>query len=107
MLISTATPAATPSQTSFVNPKQIATRATASGFVMYTVPAGKKFQGTIYSSTAAQGIAITPSGGSSLTFENIPTSFASTSSLTTLVAGTIMTSASINSTYIFGVETDA
>lgn len=104
MLFSTASPSL---QTSFGNPKQIATRVTAASVVIYTVPTGKKFQGTIYNNTAAQTIAITPSGGSSTTFDNLPTSFASASSLVTLTAGTIVTSTSGNITYIVGVETDA
>jgi hypothetical protein len=74
---------------------------------MYTVPAGKKFQGTIYNNTAGQGVGITPSGGSLISFENILTTLTSASFLITLVAGSIVTSQSGNSTYILGVETDA
>lgn len=109
MLLSTApaTPAATPLQTSYGNPKQIATSIGASGFVMYTVPAGKKFQGSIYNNIAAMAITITPSGASAITFPNIPNSFPSPSTGLTLVAGTIVTSASGNTTFLIGVETDA
>lgn len=103
MLSSTAT---SPSQTSYGNPRQIATRATSFGVVMYTVPAGKKFQGAIYNNTTGQEVTITPAGGVSTTFGNLPTSFPSTSNPVTLVAGSIVTSGS-NITYIIGVETDA
>lgn len=106
-MLTPSTPVATPSQTSFSNPRQITARAIASSVVMYTVPAGKKFQGTIYNNTAGQGVGITPSGGSLISFENILTTLTSASFLITLVAGSIVTSQSGNSTYILGVETDA
>jgi len=104
MLTSTAS---VPSLTSFGNPRQIATSAGTSGVIMYTVPAGKKFQGAIYSSANGMSITITPAGGSAVTFINIPTSFPTSSNALTFVAGTIITSASANTTYLIGVETDA
>jgi hypothetical protein len=105
MLTSTAPSAG--SQISFGNPRQIATSTTTNSLVMYTVPAGKKFQGTIYNGTAGQGVAITPSGGSLILFENVLTTLTSASFLITLVAGSIVTSQSANRTFILGVETDA
>ena len=104
MLTSTAP---VPSQTSFGNAKQIAATAGSASIVMYTVPAGKKFQGAIYSSTTAMSITITPAGGSAVTFINIPTSFPTSSNALTFVAGTVITSASSNTTHLIGVETDA
>jgi len=106
-MLTPSTAVASPSQISFSNPRQIATSTTTSSLVMYTVPAGKKFQGTIYNNTAAQSVGITPSGGSLITFENILTTLTSASFLITLVAGSIVTSQSGNRTFILGVETDA
>jgi hypothetical protein len=106
-MLTPSTAVATPSQTSFSNPRQIATSAGTSGVIIYTVPAGKKFQGSIYNNVTAMDITITPAGGSSTTFRNLPTSFPSGSYPLTLVAGTIITSASANNTYLIGVETDA
>lgn len=99
MLSSTAVPS---SLTSFGNPRQIATRADVNGAIIYTVPAGKKFEGLIYSNTNAQNVGITPVGGSMgvLNYGTTPTPI-------TLVAGTITTSQTINSIYFIGVETDA
>lgn len=99
MLSSTAAPS---SQLSFGNPRQIAIRADVNGAVMYTVPAGKKFQGLIYSNTNAQNVGITPVGGSLATL-----SYGTTPTPINLVAGTIVTSQTINSIYFIGVETDA
>lgn len=92
------------------NPKQIVSSTNASGIVMYTVPAGKKFQGYIYATGQNQEVYITPSGGSAasvrLTSPGV-TSASATPPLLTLVPGTIVTSVSTNYTTIIGVETDA
>ena len=104
MLSSTAT---SPSQLSYGNPRQITATASTAPVVMYTVPAGKKFQGSIYNNTSGTSITITPAGGSAVTFFPLPTSFPSESSGLVFAAGTIITSASGNSTFLIGVETDA
>lgn len=104
MLSSTAN---TSSQISYGNPRQIAATTTTSGLVIYTVPAGKKFQGSIYSNTNAMDVGITPAGGSLINFANIPSSFPSPSTGLILVAGSIVTTQNANRTYILGVETDA
>lgn len=109
MLISTA-PVSTPSQTSFGNPKQIVASTGASSQVMYTVPAGKKFQGTMHSNAVNMQISITPSGGAAVAFV-IP-SISQTPTTPplplTLVAGSIVTNVSgSNNQHLIGVETDA
>lgn len=96
-----------PSQTSYTNPRQIAVTTTTGSLVMYTVPAGKKFQGSIYSNTAGMDVGITPAGGSLISFGSIPSSFPSPSMGLILVAGSIVTSQTTNRTSIIGVETDA
>ena len=106
-MLTTSTITASPLQISFSNPRQIATSTTTSSLVMYTVPAGKKFQGAIYNNAAAQAVGITPSGGSLIAFENLLTAFPSASNPLTLVAGSIVTSQNGNRTFILGVETDA
>lgn len=104
MLSSTATSA---SQLSYGNPRQIALTTSTNSLVMYTVPAGKKFQGSIYSSGVGQTVSITPAGGSSATIGNIPSSFPSPTTGLILVAGSSVTTTSTNVTTIIGVETDA
>lgn len=104
--------ATSPSLTSFSNPRQIVVAQGAASTIMYTVPSGKKFQGTMHTNYAGQTASITPSGGVSATFV-IPsaiTSYASASALpVTLVAGSIVKNElnSGNPTYLIGVETDA
>lgn len=109
MLISTAT-VSTPSQTSFANPKQIIVSTGTGAQLMYTVPAGKKFQGTMYSNATAMQISITPSGGAAVTFIIPSISQAPTTPPLplTLVAGSIVTNVSgANNQHLVGVETDA
>lgn len=95
------------SQTSFANPRQIAATTTTQGLVIYTVPAGKKFVGSIYSSIGGMSVGITPSGNSLIDFAGIPASFPSPSTGLILVAGSIVTTQTSNRTFIIGVETDA
>lgn len=104
MLSSTAAPS---SQTSYGNAKQIVAKVNGGNFVMYTVPTGKKFQGTVYCDTAAQPITFTPAGGAAVTVSNIPTGYLTAPFLLTLVAGTIVTAANANTNFLIGVETDA
>lgn len=78
---------------------------------MYTVPAGKKFQGVAFSNATGQSIAITPAGGVAVTFV-VPSASASPTTAAlplTLVAGSIVTniSGTGNNQTIIGVETDA
>lgn len=99
-----------PSQSSYGNPRQIAARVDANGAIMYTVPAGKKFQGQVYGNTVSVTIAVTPLGGvsASLPVPSINIAYQSVSPLSvTFVAGTIIANSSGTSTYIIGVETDA
>lgn len=103
--------AATPSQTSFSNPRQIVSSATASNQVMYTVPAGKKFQGVAFSNATGQSIAIAPAGGLAVTFV-VPSVSASPTTAAlplTLAAGSTVKniSGTGNSQTLIGVETDA
>lgn len=96
---------------SFSSPKQIVASTSGSASVMYTVPTGKKFVGTIWSGIAGGAVSVTPAGGSGV-FLNLPginTSYATSSPMPiTLVAGTIITNISTNaSQYLVGVETDA
>jgi len=97
-------------QTSFNNPRQIAARADAGGVIMYTVPAGKKFQGQVYGNTVATSITVTPLGGAAITapVPSINISYQSVSPLSlTLVAGTIIANSSGSQINLIGVETDA
>jgi hypothetical protein len=64
--------ASVPSQTSFGNPRQIAAAGSVANQLMYTVPAGKKFQGTMHSEGNPRYVRITPSGGFAVTFP-VPT----------------------------------
>ena len=108
MLLGQTAPA--PSQTSFSNPKQIVAVGSSGSVVMYTVPAGKKFQGTVASNATGHIVAITPSGGA-LTWVLVPSLSSSPTAPAlpiTLVAGSIFTNISgANSSYLIGVETDA
>jgi hypothetical protein len=99
------------STTSYNNPRQIAAQSQTSSQVMYTVPAGKKFVGTLWSNQAGNNVYITPSGGAAVNI-NLPgvsTQYAASSPMpVTLVAGTIVTNLATNSPqYLLGVETDA
>lgn len=99
-----------PSQTSFSNPRQIVVLGSGSSTVMYTVPTGKKFQGTISSNAIGYSVAITPTGGSMAMFQVPSVSTAPTTPALplTLVAGSIVTNiTSGNNSYLIGVETDA
>jgi hypothetical protein len=99
-----------PSQTSYGNPRQIVVIGSGSSTVMYTVPAGKKFQGTLSSNTTGYTVAITPTGGSMAMFQVPSVSIAPTTPALpiTLVAGSIVTNIpSSNNSYLIGVETDA
>lgn len=91
------------------NPKQIVSTLSISGVVMYTVPAGRKFQGYIHSTTQNISVNVTPSGGSAaavhLTCPSV-TSASATPPLFTLISGTIVATASASTTTIIGVETD-
>lgn len=103
-------PGSSSSQTSFANPRQIVVVGSGSSTVMYTVPTGKKFQGTISSNTTGYNVAITPTGGSMAMFQVPSVSVAPTTPALplTLVAGSIVTNIqSSNNSYLIGVETDA
>ena len=111
-MLTLSTPVATPSQTSYSNPRQIVAAQSAGSTVMYTVPSGKKFQGTIHSNYAGQTASITPSGGAAVVFSipsNATASTASSSLPLTLVAGSTVTNVSPtgNNSMLIGVETDA
>jgi hypothetical protein len=96
---------------SFSSPRQIAVWSNTSSQVMYTVPTGKKFVGSLWSNQAANSVGITPAGGSAtqIGVPGIGTSYAATSPMQiTLVAGTIVTNYSTSAAqYLVGVETDA
>lgn len=100
-----------PSQISYGTPKQIVAASGSASAVMYTVPSGKKFQGTVHSSGLGKAVGITPAGGSLVMFEvpGISTSYAATPPMPiTLVAGTVFTNFGTGATqYLIGVETDA
>jgi len=103
-------PGSNASQTSFANPRQIVVTGSGSSTVMYTVPAGKKFQGTLSSNTTGHSVTITPTGGSLAMFQVPSVSTAPTTPALpiTLVAGSIVTNIpSSNVSYLIGVETDA
>lgn len=97
--------------TSFSSPRQIAVTTNISSQVMYTVPTGKKFQGTIHSNNGGQTVGITPSGGAMAQFAvpTVNTSYSSVSPMPiTLVAGTVLTNfGTSGQQYLIGVETDA
>ena len=100
------------SQISFGSPRQIAVTVSATNTVMYTVPLGKKFQGTIHTSASGASAGITPLGGSRASF--VTPSLATTSTTSsalplTLVAGSIIATTSTGGAeiYLIGVETDA
>jgi len=99
------------SQTSYSNPRQVVAAAATSSAIMYTVPSGKKFQGSLWSNGAGKRVGITPSGGSQVLIElpAISTSYIATSPMpVTLVAGTIVTNIDTGATqHLIGVETDA
>lgn len=96
---------------SFSSPRQIVAQSQTSSQVMYTVPVGKKFTGTIWSNAAGGSLGITPAGGSAvqISLPGVTTSYAATSPMPiTLVAGTIITNYGTGSVqYLVGVETDA
>jgi hypothetical protein len=98
-------------QISYSSPRQIAAASQSSGQVMYTVPAGKKFQGSIWSNSAGTTEYITPAGGSQIDISvpGVNTSYTAVSPLQiTLVAGTIVTHGSSSyRSFLVGVETDA
>lgn len=107
MLSSAAT---SPSQISYGNPRQIVAATNVVSTVMYTVPSGKKFQGTIYSNNVGQQVSITPAGGvaAAVQLPSISTAPIAPALPVTLVAGSIVTCLiSSNFIYLIGVETDA
>jgi hypothetical protein len=91
------------------NPKQIAVAGSVNGAIMYVVPAGKKFQGTLHSDTTSKYAGVTPAGGVIMGFI-LPTVNVVQSSVLpmpiTLVAGSVVTSQSPNSIFLIGVESD-
>lgn len=98
-------------QISYSSPRQIVAATGTASAVMYTVPAGKKFQGLLWSNGAGKRVGITPSGGSQVLIElpAISTSYIATSPMpVTLVAGTIVTNIDTGSNqHLMGVESDA
>ena len=99
------------SQISYGTPRQIVAQSQTSSQVMYTVPTGKKFQGTVHSTNGGQTVGITPAGGSltQVVVPGINVSYSSVSPMPiTLVAGTVFTNLSSSGVqYLVGVETDA
>lgn len=92
----------------FSNPRQIALFNTTSNQVMYTVPAGKKFVGYVYS-YGSGAYNITPAGGSLVTLSTsqIAEAYKSTTPmLLTFVAGTIIANGAGAQTQLVGVESD-
>lgn len=103
-------PAIVGNTNSLISARQVVASSAVIGAILYTVPAGKKFVGTIHSDSVGCYVTITPSGGAgvSVASPSIFSSYVSVSPIpVTLISGTIISNnSSAGSTFLVGVESD-